>query len=272
MRSGETEHRSRGGARAAHDIRTAALRRECSDDRSRRCSPSRRRRRDADGLRRPSRARSPRSRSHRDCRRRSASRRARSHPRALPGQLARPIEEASSPLGWRTSVGLTRNRLPATLELAYRCSAPLSHELRPPCRPSVARSSSARWAPLATRSRAAGLIDAGMDVAGFNSRTEPTRSTAPVSRVCAGVRRERKSVAVLQDLCGPKIRTGTFPAKFDLPSGVRGHAHGGREPRRRAHHTHPIRGPRGRRAIGRSHHVRRWAPRPHGHSRSRANA
>jgi pyruvate kinase len=31
---------------------------------------------------------------------------------------------------------------------------------------------------------------------------------------------KRKAVAALQDLCGPKIRTGTFPTKFDLPTGV----------------------------------------------------
>jgi pyruvate kinase len=31
---------------------------------------------------------------------------------------------------------------------------------------------------------------------------------------------EQKSVAALQDLCGPKIRTGTFPKRFDLPTGA----------------------------------------------------
>jgi pyruvate kinase len=30
----------------------------------------------------------------------------------------------------------------------------------------------------------------------------------------------KKAVAALQDLCGPKIRTGKFPQKFELPSGV----------------------------------------------------
>jgi pyruvate kinase len=30
---------------------------------------------------------------------------------------------------------------------------------------------------------------------------------------------KRKAVAALQDLCGPKIRTGTFPAQFVLPTG-----------------------------------------------------
>ena len=31
---------------------------------------------------------------------------------------------------------------------------------------------------------------------------------------------KRKAVAALQDLCGPKIRTGTIPAQYVLPSGV----------------------------------------------------
>jgi pyruvate kinase len=32
--------------------------------------------------------------------------------------------------------------------------------------------------------------------------------------------RKKKAVAALQDLCGPKIRTGRFPKKFELPSGA----------------------------------------------------
>jgi pyruvate kinase len=65
------------------------------------------------------------------------------------------------------------------------------------------------------------LIDAGMDVARLNfshgthedhgKRLERLRKASDV---------KRKAVAALQDLCGPKIRTGTFPSQFELPTGV----------------------------------------------------
>jgi pyruvate kinase len=64
------------------------------------------------------------------------------------------------------------------------------------------------------------LIDAGMDVARFNfSHGTHEEHGARLSRLRQASERKRKAVAALQDLCGPKIRTGTFPRKFDLPSG-----------------------------------------------------
>src|SRR5271167_1699890 len=66
-----------------------------------------------------------------------------------------------------------------------------------------------------------GLIAAGMDVARLNfSHGTHEEQGARLSRVRQAADLERKSIAVLQDLCGPKIRTGSFAAKFDLPSGV----------------------------------------------------
>jgi pyruvate kinase len=66
-----------------------------------------------------------------------------------------------------------------------------------------------------------GLIAAGMDVARLNfSHGTHEEQGARLSRVRQAADLEHKSVAVLQDLCGPKIRTGTFHAKFDLPSGA----------------------------------------------------
>src|ERR1700722_1004326 len=65
------------------------------------------------------------------------------------------------------------------------------------------------------------LIDAGMDVARLNfSHGTIKDQEARLARLREASLLERKSVAVLQDLCGPKIRTGAFPRKFDLPSGV----------------------------------------------------
>ncbi|HEV3192810.1 MAG TPA: pyruvate kinase [Polyangiaceae bacterium] len=65
------------------------------------------------------------------------------------------------------------------------------------------------------------LIGAGMDVARLNfSHGTHDEHSARLARLRQASELERKSVAVLQDLCGPKIRTGTFPRKFDLPSGV----------------------------------------------------
>ena len=65
------------------------------------------------------------------------------------------------------------------------------------------------------------LISAGMDVARLNfSHGTHEEHGARLARLRDASELERKSVAALQDLCGPKIRTGTFPRKFDLPTGV----------------------------------------------------
>jgi pyruvate kinase len=65
------------------------------------------------------------------------------------------------------------------------------------------------------------LIDAGMDVARLNfSHGTIKDQEARLARLREASQLERKSVAVLQDLCGPKIRTGAFPRKFELPSGA----------------------------------------------------
>jgi pyruvate kinase len=59
-----------------------------------------------------------------------------------------------------------------------------------------------------------------MDVARFNfSHGTHEEHGERLARLRQASELERKSVAALQDLCGPKIRTGTFPRKFDLPSG-----------------------------------------------------
>ena len=64
------------------------------------------------------------------------------------------------------------------------------------------------------------LIGAGMDVARLNfSHGTHEEHGARLARLREASERENKAVAALQDLCGPKIRTGTFPGKFDLPSG-----------------------------------------------------
>jgi pyruvate kinase len=64
------------------------------------------------------------------------------------------------------------------------------------------------------------LIDAGMDVARFNfSHGTHKEHGARLARLRKAGDAKRKSVAALQDLCGPKIRTGIFPAPFDLPQG-----------------------------------------------------
>ncbi len=65
------------------------------------------------------------------------------------------------------------------------------------------------------------LIAAGMDVARLNfSHGTHEEHGARLGRLRKAAELERKAVGVLQDLCGPKIRTGSFPRKFDLPSGV----------------------------------------------------
>jgi pyruvate kinase len=59
-----------------------------------------------------------------------------------------------------------------------------------------------------------------MDVARFNfSHGTHQEHGARLQRLRQASDAEGKSVAALQDLCGPKIRTGTFPRKFELPSG-----------------------------------------------------
>jgi pyruvate kinase len=65
------------------------------------------------------------------------------------------------------------------------------------------------------------LIDAGMDVARLNfSHGTHADHGAALARLREASDLEKKSVAALQDLCGPKIRTGTFPRRFELPSGT----------------------------------------------------
>ncbi|MGH7295052.1 MAG: pyruvate kinase, partial [Polyangiaceae bacterium] len=65
------------------------------------------------------------------------------------------------------------------------------------------------------------LIDAGMDVARLNfSHGTHADHGGALARLREASEDRKKAVAALQDLCGPKIRTGQFPAKFDLPSGV----------------------------------------------------
>ena len=64
------------------------------------------------------------------------------------------------------------------------------------------------------------LIDAGMDVARFNfSHGTHEEHGERLARLRQASDLQRKAVAALQDLCGPKIRTGSFPQKFDLPTG-----------------------------------------------------
>jgi pyruvate kinase len=65
------------------------------------------------------------------------------------------------------------------------------------------------------------LIEAGMDVARFNfSHGTHEEHAARLSRLRQASEQSRKAVAALQDLCGPKVRSGRFPRPFDLPSGA----------------------------------------------------
>ena len=65
------------------------------------------------------------------------------------------------------------------------------------------------------------LIDAGMNVARFNfSHGTHEQHAAVLQRLRAACAEKKQHVAILQDLCGPKIRTGKFPQRFDLPSDV----------------------------------------------------
>ncbi len=64
------------------------------------------------------------------------------------------------------------------------------------------------------------LIDAGMDVARFNfSHGTHAEHGERLTRLRQASAEAKKPVAVLQDLCGPKIRTGSFDAPFDLKAG-----------------------------------------------------
>ena len=64
------------------------------------------------------------------------------------------------------------------------------------------------------------LIDAGMDVARLNfSHGSHEEHGARLARLREAAARKKKPIAALQDLCGPKIRTGSFPAPFDLKTG-----------------------------------------------------
>ncbi len=65
------------------------------------------------------------------------------------------------------------------------------------------------------------LIDAGMDVARFNfSHGTHEEHGRRLARLREASEAKKKPIAVLQDLCGPKIRTGSFPGPFELKTGV----------------------------------------------------
>jgi pyruvate kinase len=65
------------------------------------------------------------------------------------------------------------------------------------------------------------LIDAGMDVARFNfSHGTHKDHEAGLERLRAVSAMKQKAVGALQDLCGPKVRTGSFPAPFLLRTGT----------------------------------------------------
>ncbi len=65
------------------------------------------------------------------------------------------------------------------------------------------------------------LIEAGMDVARLNfSHGSHEEHGLRLERLRRASDSRRKSVAALQDLCGPKIRTGTFASQFVLPTGA----------------------------------------------------
>lgn len=65
------------------------------------------------------------------------------------------------------------------------------------------------------------LIDAGMDVGRLNfSHGTHAEHGARLARLREAATAKKKPVAALQDLCGPKIRTGTFPGPFELATGA----------------------------------------------------
>jgi pyruvate kinase len=60
-----------------------------------------------------------------------------------------------------------------------------------------------------------------MDVARFNfSHGTHKDHEAGLERLRAAAAKKQKAVGALQDLCGPKVRTGSFPAPFLLPTGA----------------------------------------------------
>jgi pyruvate kinase len=66
------------------------------------------------------------------------------------------------------------------------------------------------------------IIEAGMDVARLNfSHGSHEEHGERFRRVREASEKRRKAVAVLQDLCGPKIRTGTLVEPFDLIAGAK---------------------------------------------------
>ena len=65
------------------------------------------------------------------------------------------------------------------------------------------------------------LIDAGMDVARFNfSHGTHEEQAARFHCLRKVSEAKKKNVAALQDLCGPKIRTGVVKDLFELPNGA----------------------------------------------------
>jgi pyruvate kinase len=65
------------------------------------------------------------------------------------------------------------------------------------------------------------LIESGMDVARLNfSHGTHEDHGSRLGRLRKAADLGKKAVATLQDLCGPKVRTGSFAAKFDLPTGA----------------------------------------------------
>ncbi len=63
------------------------------------------------------------------------------------------------------------------------------------------------------------LIDAGMDVARLNfSHGTHAEHGARLERLRLVSDQKQKAIGALQDLCGPKVRTGTFAAPFALAS------------------------------------------------------
>jgi len=64
------------------------------------------------------------------------------------------------------------------------------------------------------------MIHAGMDVARFNfSHGTHEEHAARLTRLRAAADKERRAVAALQDLCGPKVRTGAFASAPTLVQG-----------------------------------------------------
>jgi pyruvate kinase len=65
------------------------------------------------------------------------------------------------------------------------------------------------------------LIDAGMDVARLNfSHGNHADHQARLERLRVAGDRNNKSIGALQDLCGPKVRSGTFAGPFTLSAGT----------------------------------------------------